>query len=181
MNDEHTKKLLNDFPEFFKHRNNPQESLMIFGFECRDGWFDLIYNLCKDIKEYYLTEYNNGDEFYHCIPDDFYVVQVKEKFGGLRYYITAAPEYVHNLIHDAENKSFYVCEHCGKENPEYKKGDKRYKGFYRDKLPWILTLCDDCLRVHLEKKGLPFKDYVSPWQKENKAPFKIIKQGDGGE
>lgn len=158
MNDKNTKKLFDDFPEFFKHKENIQESLMAFGFECGDGWFDLIYKLCSDIKK-----------MYNCvIPKDFYVVQVKEKFGGLRFYVTFASEEVHDLIHVAENESMYICEHCGKKG-EY---------FYRDKLPWILTLCNDCLKKRIKDRNLDEGDYISSWQKKNKAPFKIIKVGE---
>ena len=160
MNDDNTMKLFNDFPDFFKHKDNLHASLMGFGFECGNGWFDLVYNLCSDIKKSY-----NG-----VIPDSFYVVQVKEKFGGLRFYVTATTKEIHDLIHVAENESFYFCEHCGKRNPMYVKG-KSFHSFYRDSLPWILTLCDDCLSKHVVKKGLEKGDYVSSWQKEKCAPF----------
>ena len=178
MNKKNTEKLFNDFPEFFKHKDNLRASLMAFGFECGNGWFDLIYNLCIDIKKYFLNEYEgigyNNEKYYHEIPEHFNVLQVKEKFGGLRFYISSAPQYVHDIIREAELKSFHICEECGKENPEYKKGDKKYKSFHRDRLPWVLTLCDDCLKKHCKERNIPFKQYVSPWQKKNKSPYKII-------
>jgi len=71
MNNINTKQLLSDFPEFFKHRENLMTSLMAFGFECGDGWYQLIHDLCEDINDHY-----RGD-----IPTDFYVVQVKENMG----------------------------------------------------------------------------------------------------
>ena len=156
-------KIFNDFPELFKHKDNLMASLMAFGIATDDGWFDLIYNLCKDIKEYYGV-----------VPDDFYVVQVKEKFGALRFYITAAPKRVHDLIHAAECASFSICERCGAKN-DYKKGDKKFRSFYRDDLPWLQTLCDDCLLKHCEERKIPFKSYISSWQRKNKAPFVIVK------
>jgi len=39
--------------------------------------------------------------------------QVKEKFGGLRFYINGAPNEVHNLISEAESASQEICEVCG--------------------------------------------------------------------
>ena len=108
MNDKNTKKLFHDFPSFFRYRDNPQKSLMGFGFCCGDGWFHLIYKLCQDIES--------------CIKlsphpeslQDFEVEQVKEKFGGLRFYVGAAIRPVHDLIHKAEDKSYEICEECGK-------------------------------------------------------------------
>lgn len=126
MNKENTKKLFDDFPEFWKGKDNPQASLMCFGFEYSDGWFDLTYKLCKDIKAY----------FKDIIPEHFYVVQCKEKFGGLRFYITCAPKEVHNMIDEAALKSYTICEKCGAP------------GKLRDDLDWWLTLCDK----HYEEK-----------------------------
>ena len=141
MNAENTKKLYTDFPEFFKHRDDLQSSLMVFGFEYSDGWFDLTYKLCKDIKNYFLTKYDgvgfNDEKYHHEIPKHFYVVQCKEKFGGLRFYITCAPKEICDMIHVAESESYNICEECGKP------------GKLRDDLGWWLTLCD---KHYKEKK-----------------------------
>jgi len=162
MNKKNTERLFKKYPDLFKHRDDMMASLMCFGFECGDGWYDLINQLCGDISKWYNT--NRGG-----IPDDFYVVQVKEKFGSLRFYITAAPKEIHDMISVAEQKSYFICEKCGKEG----------KMFYRDELPWIMTLCDKCLDKHFEerfgRKRNKDEDFISDWQKENKAPFKIIK------
>jgi hypothetical protein len=61
---------------------------------------------------------------------DKQICQVKEKFGGLRFYINSAPDEVHKLIREAENKSLEICEVCG--NP----GKQRNGG-------WIKTLCEE--------------------------------------
>lgn len=58
-------------------------------------------------------------------------MQVKEKFGGLRFYMNYYVEEIEELISKAQAKSFKICEHCG--NP----GEERGGG-------WILTLCDSC-------------------------------------
>ena len=190
MKKELTEKLFKDFPEFFKHKDNLHASLMAFGFECSDGWFDLIYKLCEDIKKYFETEYdgyewdgtNVKSKCFHRVPKHFYVVQVKEKFGGLRFYITAAPQKVHDLIDIAEHESYNTCEQCGKyQVPQVKNGI--YKSYYRDKLPWVLTLCDECLDKHVEKKfgrpRLKDEDFVSDWQKKNKAPYLTLTKRTG--
>jgi hypothetical protein len=75
MNKSNTEKLFNRFSMF--HPELPiTESLMSFGFEVNDGWYDLIYELCNDLE-------NIGKEE----KIDILVLQVKEKFGGLRFYI----------------------------------------------------------------------------------------------
>ena len=135
MNEKNTKKIFNDFPEFFKHKDNLQASLMAFGIETDDGWFGLVYNLCKDIREYFTKTDKR-----HKIPEEFYVTQIKEKFGGLRFYITYAPKEVHDMIHKAEDDSLTICEKCGKS------------GILRNDFHWWLTLCEQHYKERLIKK-----------------------------
>lgn len=68
-------------------------------------------------------------------PHDFHVTQIKEKFGGLRFYFTPFDKLLVQLINVIEQQSFHVCEWCGKP------GELRKEGWYR-------TLCD----VHLEEE-----------------------------
>lgn len=49
MNNANTKKLFADFPKLFRQAGNSR-SAMQFGFECGDGWFDLVYQLSNDIE-----------------------------------------------------------------------------------------------------------------------------------
>lgn len=57
-------------------------------------------------------------------------VQVKEKFGGLRFYIDGGDKYTDGVITLAESMSFSICEVCG--HP----GIARRGG-------WIRVLCDE--------------------------------------
>lgn len=59
------------------------------------------------------------------------VMQVKEKFGGLRFYIGYGNPEIWDAIDRAEHKSYEICEHCGNF------GRLRTTG-------WMLTLCDAC-------------------------------------
>ncbi len=72
------------------------------------------------------------NRLYDAKPDHTKVVQVKEKFGGLRFYITDAPKEFHMLIRKAETESYSLCEICGAE------------GSLDDNHPWIKTWCDPC-------------------------------------
>ena len=62
-----------------------------------------------------------------------FVSTVKEKYGGLRIYVGGIDDETQDFLDAIEEKSFTVCEFCGKP------GKPRNSG-------WIKTLCDDCVR-----------------------------------
>ncbi len=129
MNQANTQKLFTRF-KFFHPERPPTHGLMCFGFECGNGWFGLIWNLCEAIEP--------------LVDGSFGVVQVKEKFGGLRFYTTAVPQEVCDLIDKAEALSLDTCEVCGEP------GEVRDDG-------WVRTRCDSChgkrLRREAERKS----------------------------
>ena len=61
------------------------------------------------------------------------VVQVKEKFGGLRFYVHSGNDKTYDAIHHAERLSYYICEQCS-----------MMKGTMSYQLGWISTLCPAC-------------------------------------
>lgn len=109
MSPELNKKLLDKYPEIF---SGP----MPFGFECGDGWFDLIDVLCQRLNKL------------EPIP---IAIQGKEKFGGLRFYVVRGSFKAFALIDFAEQLSYRICEQCGCP------GEIRGKG-------WVKTLCNKC-------------------------------------
>jgi hypothetical protein len=68
-------------------------------------------------------------------PDKVKVLQIKEKFGRLRFYITGGDDYVVGLIQMAEASSGLVCEICSNSAKTKNKGT------------WLLTRCFDCTNV----------------------------------
>jgi len=72
---------------------------------------------------------------YDKLPPDAYIYQIKEKFGGLRFYVDGTTELL-DFIDEMEAKSLTICEHCGKP------GKPRYGG-------WVLTMCDECYKSRL--------------------------------
>lgn len=63
------------------------------------------------------------------------LAQCKQKFGGLRWYIDGAgpyPEEVWRLIAEAEERSFSICEECGKP------------GQLHNHNGWLITRCTEC-------------------------------------
>lgn len=163
MNKELDEALCAKYPLIFKNRHgSPQETLMCFGFEVHDGWYNIIDTLCflltsdyrqaKNSYEYIkdrLGEKKYGDKF--ITQEDIdkakakfeeetakvpFAVQVKEKFGGLRFYVHAATNKHYNYISFAESMSYRTCEECGAPGKTYTDG-------------WHKTLCD----IHAEMDG----------------------------
>lgn len=78
------------------------------------GWNKLVTKLIEDL---WTAGWDGG------------VLQVKEKFGGLRFYICAGNEQIWALIREAENESYKICEQCGEPGELYQGG-------------WMRTLCE---------------------------------------
>lgn len=74
----------------------------LWGFECGDGWFDLIDVLCARLQ--LATKYG---------APQVVVAQVKEKFGTLRFNAAGADERQRGMIELAEVMSGRLCEICG--------------------------------------------------------------------
>jgi hypothetical protein len=53
------------------------------------------------------------DKIFAILPEDAVVLQVKEKFGGLRFYVDYVDEKVLDFIDEVEAESFKICEVCG--------------------------------------------------------------------
>ena len=127
MRAELQKQLVEKYPEFFEYLKTYDGPLMpmVFGFEHDDGWYDLLDKLMGDIMSHYKQ-----------LPEDkkwpLALHQVKEKFGGLCFYLGGADDYVWDLVAKAEQDSYNVCEVCGsRENIGYTRG-------------WIQTVCKPC-------------------------------------
>jgi hypothetical protein len=84
-----------------------------YGIECEDGWFELIFNLCEQLKD-----------------ENIEVTQIKEKFGTLRFYCNFENDKIKDLVRIAEIKASVTCEFCGKAGQLYSKG-------------WCKTLCNE--------------------------------------
>lgn len=129
-----------------------------YGCQCGDGWFELIQELCQRITNMYKFE---------GIDIDIEILQMKEKFGKLRFYyrhfedsntiqaidflgvgsLRLSPpsdeecEYkkkISELVHSYEEWSSHICEKCGA------------RGELRTDLLWKKTLCEDCYQKMIE-------------------------------
>ena len=76
---------------------------MCWGFRVGDGWYPLLDVLCEELQR---------DTAEKGAPQ-VVATQVKEKFGGLRFYVKSASERQRAMIDLAEALSFHLCEECG--------------------------------------------------------------------
>lgn len=142
MTRELDEKLCAKYPKIFVNRHEDMRTTaMCWGFECGDGWYWLIDRLCSNLQ--FNTDNNNSGKNEGRYPQ-VVASQVKEKFGGLRFYVEGASAAQHAVISFAESLSEHICEKCGStKNIGHTKG-------------WITTLCEEC------KEGS-----LLSWEKDN--------------
>jgi hypothetical protein len=169
MKEELELELVKKYPKIFQHyKGDPRQTCMAWGMTCGDGWYKLIDMLCFKLS--HLSD-THGIQ---TVAD-----QVKEKFGGLRFYyhleyandtlsfadkvgsylwkierfigsklykyklikewwaitnlrkryFKSPTEQIEDLISNAEEDSYHICDVCGLP------GKVRGGG-------WVVTLCD---------------------------------------
>lgn len=109
------------------------------GFCIGEGWWQIVESLCANIQSH--IDWNNetrerllkDNPYDHKIPDELsqvYIHQIKEKFGGLRFYYQGGDKTIQGMVRMAESWADNTCEKCGN------KGTIRHGG-------WMRTLCDE--------------------------------------
>jgi hypothetical protein len=153
------------YPLIFKHRNaDMRTTAMCWGLECGDGWYNIIDVLCGLLTSEYRQAQSRYDFIKDKVDQPQWegskkiitqeqideakakldeetlkvpvAVQVKEKFGGLRFYVQAATDKHYQYISFAESMSYHTCEECGAPGKTYTDG-------------WHRTLCD----IHADMDG----------------------------
>jgi hypothetical protein len=100
-------RLVERWPAWFKTEGDFRYTAMTGGFEHGDGWFDILWRLCEDLEPLVTEKERAGGR-------QFEVLQVKEKFGGLRFYVNwHRNETIDQRIGIAADESFRTCEVCG--------------------------------------------------------------------
>ena len=153
------------YPLIFRDRNEDMRTTaMCWGICTGDGWYNIIDTLCGMLTSDYnnaksrydfikdklnLPQWEGSnkivtqemiDEAKAKLDEEAERVpvasQVKEKFGGLRFYVQAATDKHYSYINFAESMSYRVCEECGAPGKTYTDG-------------WHTTLCD----IHAAMSG----------------------------
>ena len=107
-------KLVQTFPNLYTDRYADKKvSCMYWGFECYDGWFQIIWDLSEKLEK----EIIKFRERHHPEAEFPRASQVKEKFGSLSFYMANRQlmnDKMHDAIFEAEDRSAKTCELCGK-------------------------------------------------------------------
>lgn len=125
-----------------------------------DGWYTLLDTLChyidhaikfenECITSYKLAKRARTEHTWTWKPRAKLLpyptmAQIKEKFGGLRFYHNGLPETRYNLegaISFAEQMSYSICEECGHPGKPNEEG-------------WIITLCEPCREKRNKERGI---------------------------
>lgn len=127
MSPELDERLCKRFPLLYADRHADMSgTCMCWGFECGDGWYEIIERLSSKLEKAIaaLPAEERGE---------YRAVQVKEKYGTLRFYMTAETREMEKCIVDAERESAFTCEACGAA------GKGRGMG-------WLYTACEEHVR-----------------------------------
>jgi rubrerythrin len=84
--------------------------------ECGPGWYPLLQEVFTKLIE---------------MGWDKNFLQIKEKFGGLRFYANSTTDEMEYLISQYEDRSEHTCEVCSQPGSQNDEG-------------WISTLCPSC-------------------------------------
>ncbi len=179
--------LCKKYPEIFADRSKSmRETCMCWGFCHGDGWFFLIDALCTAIQGHvenppYVLQKNFRARAFAAwnwiarklhlpykwfIHADIYepgpklqvvATQVKEKFGGLRFYHSGGDDEIRGMVRLAEVLSYRICEECGVMNELVTQNDGG----------WIRTTCPCCVEPHLKQNHLENRrtEMVELWKK----------------
>ena len=141
MNKELEEYLIKKYPKILNVSNyNKEHCYGMFGFECEDGWFLHLDRMFADIQstiDFSETNYENLTKHYNKLPwykklwsiykrsryhylrnnqtpiPQVTVVQIKEKFGTLRFYYIGGDERITSIVDFYESYTQYICEECG--------------------------------------------------------------------
>jgi len=133
--------LVEAFPSLFRGKRPRVASTL------PPGWYELVFELCRDI-----------DSIVRAEPERFSITQIKEKFGGLRFYFSIdgaediyadlrTPTGVRTIVQEsvgpimmdrvravaqaAMRRSTSICQECGRPGS---------RSVHRG---WAATLCDE--------------------------------------
>ena len=106
------------------------------GFCVSEGWWPVLANLCTNIQ-HHIDWKNKRSE----VVAQVTVNQIKEKFGGLRFYYSGGDDAIDGMVRMAESMSGVTCEECGGPG-------KRVGG------GWVTTLCE----AHAEARSIVYNE-----------------------
>lgn len=113
--EEFSKKMTERFPKMFEGKYG--------GFAVGPGWWPILESLCANIQSHIDWRVKQNKHIEQVV-----VEQIKEKFGGLRFYYQGGDDEISGMVRMAEAWADRSCEECGAP------GESGGQG-------WIKTLC----------------------------------------
>jgi hypothetical protein len=98
------------------------------------GWWPIIKALCGQIQHH--IDWQNKK---HPVVAQVVVHQIKEKFGGLRFYYEGGDDEISGMVSMAESWASHSCEDCGAPATHHTTG-------------WIKTVCEKHFEEHEKRK-----------------------------
>ena len=96
-------RFMSRYPEVFGRGPwHDRPTPLCYGLGIGDGWMPLLDRLCEDLVRIIREDDLRG----------FQTRQVKEKFGGLRFYVAGGSRRTRERIDAAERESMGTCELC---------------------------------------------------------------------
>jgi len=124
-----TEKIIAKYPKIFEdYQGNPGR---VNWHGVPEGWLPIIDKLC-DCMQWYIDHHVKHTKEGQYKPAQVTCSQMKEKFGGLRFYENGADKTVDGMIHYAEYLADNTCQDCGS-----REDIGRTSG-------WISTICRTC-------------------------------------
>jgi len=152
--------LCEKYPLIFAQRNgDKRETCMVWGFECGDGWYNILDTLCaniqhridckletielahklnEELKEAESNAFEGWPDWKMRNPrkipepiEQVVAIQVKEKFGTLRFYFMGGDDVIDGMVSMAESMSARMCEICGVPTTRDQEDG------------WVRTRCDE--------------------------------------
>lgn len=123
---DNSKKISDAAPSMFYITSWGDKTDVPFIFECGDGWVDILHEAAIRLNEHIQTLPED-------VRQDVVALQVKEKYGRLRLYVSYYTEEIDRIVREAEEKSGKTCETCGKTG--------KLRGSR-----WFYTACDEHTR-----------------------------------
>lgn len=120
--------IMDKYPLLYSDKDKSmQVTAMCWGLEVGEGWLPMIDEMSAKIEaeiQQWIKD-NPGAEFHPRAS------QVKEKYGGLRFYMMTSTDKMEEIISEYEALSETICDECGKPG-EIKGGG------------WLVCNCDEC-------------------------------------
>jgi len=125
-----TEELIQKYPKIFApYEGNPGN---VNWYGVPSGWLPIIDKLCGAIQDY-IDNTSIIIDGVKSSPEQITCIQMKEKYGGLRFYYVGGDDFISGMVRMAEFLCHNTCEDCGSNQD---------LGVTSG---WITVLCRDCV------------------------------------